>query len=356
MIGSKLSRLAGRHIPREIRDKTRTFAMPALQYAVRSMWAGDDHAARFRLSLEYGRELGKAMIRAGFGEATHVFTMLGEGGRLLPEAKARGLTVISELYISLSTESILAEERRQFPGWEPDVPDFEFIRQEKKIENRLLKYTDYFICPSEMARDDLVDCWGIDKRRTMLVPYGVDPRWLELQPQPQRGRVLFAGTVELRKGIHYLAMAADKLVARGFRYTFRVAGNIGRFIPTQPVCQHLSFLGRVRRTEMEREFAAADVFVMPSLSETGPEVNYEALACAVPVITTPEAKAIVRDKIDGLIVPSRDPDALADAITAIIEDREKRDQMSRAARERARDYTWDRYGERLIEALKSAPI
>jgi len=61
----------------------------------------------------------------------------------------------------------------------------------------------------------------------------------------------------------------------------------------------------------------------------------------------------LRDGIDGRIVLSRDPEVLADAITEISEDRQKRERMSHAARERARDFTWERYGERLVGALKS---
>jgi glycosyltransferase involved in cell wall biosynthesis len=70
-------------------------------------------------------------------------------------------------------------------------------------------------------------------------------------------------------------------------------------------------------------------------------------------VTTPEARAVVRDGIEGRIVPARDPDVLADAIIEIIEDREKRDRIARASRERARDFTWACYGERLTSALKS---
>ena len=61
----------------------------------------------------------------------------------------------------------------------------------------------------------------------------------------------------------------------------------------------------------------------------------------------------MRDGIEGRIVPSRDPDALANAITEIVEDRQKRERMAYAARERAQEFTWERYGERLIAALKS---
>jgi len=61
----------------------------------------------------------------------------------------------------------------------------------------------------------------------------------------------------------------------------------------------------------------------------------------------------VRDGIEGRIVPARDPEVLANAIVEIVEDREKRDRMARASRERARDFTWACYGARLVSALKS---
>jgi len=69
-------------------------------------------------------------------------------------------------------------------------------------------------------------------------------------------------------------------------------------------------------------------------------------------VATAEAGSVVRDDIDGRIVPSRDPEELANAIAEIVEDRQKRERMSGAARDRAHDYTWERYGERLLAALR----
>jgi glycosyltransferase involved in cell wall biosynthesis len=75
------------------------------------------------------------------------------------------------------------------------------------------------------------------------------------------------------------------------------------------------------------------------------------MACGVPVITTPNCGSLVRDQVEGFLVPIRDPLALANRIQQIIEDRPLRDRLSAAARRRARDYTWARYGERLLAAL-----
>jgi glycosyltransferase involved in cell wall biosynthesis len=174
-----------------------------------------------------------------------------------------------------------------------------------------------------------------------------------LPPQPQPGRVLFVGTAELRKGIHYLALAAEKLAAKNIRCEFRVAGNVSPQIARRTECKHLNFLGRVPRERIAEEYQQADIFVLPSLAEGSAEVTYEALAAGLPVITTRAAGSVARDGIEGRIVPERDSNTLADAIEQLVEDRALRDRMATAARERARDYTWEKYGERLVKALHS---
>lgn len=352
-IGGKLQRLARRQLPPEIRQKTFTFTAPMLRHGIRLMSGCKKPADRFREHLRWTSDLGNAMTRAGFGEATHIFSMLGEGGPFLAEAKRCGLKVVSEVYILLSTEKILAEERKLFPDWEPEQTDYDSIRREFPDSNAMLTQTDFAICPSEAVREDLADNFGIPRARSAVVPYGMNPKLLELQPQPQRGRVLFVGTAELRKGIHYLAMAAEKLAAKKIQCEFRVAGNVTPQIARRFECKHLNFLGRVPRERIAEELRQADIFVLPSLAEGSAEATYEALASGLPVITTHAAGSVVRDGIEGRIVPERDAAALAAAIEQLLEDRALRNRMAESARKRAGDFTWEKYGERLVSALSS---
>ena len=353
---SRAARLAARRLPDGIAGKTRTFARPVARHAWRSRRLDPgDAAGGFRENLRFSDELGEAMARAGYGAATHVYGMMGECGPFLARASRRGLRVISEVYIPLSTERILAEERRAFPDWEPEVPDYAALRREAgAVGDALLRWTDHFICPSPRVRDDLVANFGVGCVRTSVVPYGVEPRWFDVDPRPVPRRVLFAGAACLRKGIHYLAMAAERLRAGGCGYEFRVAGEVTPRVAAQPPCRHLTFLGRVPRARMCAEFEAADVLVLPSLAEGSATVTHEALAAGVPVVTTRAAGSPVRDGIEGRIVPERDPAALADAIAEIVGDRDRRARMSAAARRRAGAFTWDRYGERLVAALRSS--
>ena len=350
-IGARMTRLAARQIPQSVRAKTRTFGGVVCRGALRGVFADRDAVSRFRNHMRFDQDLGRAMIRAGYGEATHVFSMLAEASPFLIEARRRGLKVVNEVYILLSTERIVVEERCAFPGWENAEQNFAAVRREFYQRDPLLTETDFAICPSDAVRDDLAANHGFDIRKTCVVPYGMNPKWLALEPKPQRGRVLFVGTADLRKGIHYLALAAEQLKARGFAGEFRVAGNVTDQVRGQAVCKHLNFLGRVPRDRIHEEFQAADVFVLPTLAEGSAEVTYEALAAGVPLVTTNAAGSVARDGVEGLLVPERDAAKLADAIQRLVEDRALRDRMALAAHERARDFTWEKYGERLVAAL-----
>jgi glycosyltransferase involved in cell wall biosynthesis len=278
--------------------------------------------------------------------------MLGECGPLIGAAKNCELTVITEIYILLSAERILAEEQRRFPEWEPEPIDFDGVRNKFAEQRELLNQTDYAVCPSEIVRGDLEREFKFGEGRSAVVPYGVDGGWLTATVWPVTGRVLFGGTAGLRKGIHHLAKASELLQGRRRLYEFRIAGEVTQRIARLRECRHLTFLGRVPRDQVQAEFASADVFVLPSVAEGSAEATYEALAAGLPVITTEAAGSVVRHGIDGWVVPERDSVALAEAIERIIGDRHLRATMSLAARERAREYTVERYGERLVAALQ----
>lgn len=345
-------RLAARRVPDSIKSKTVTFGGQHFWHACAQRLCAADSKNRFREQLRRSRALGSAMIRHGFGRATHLYSMLGECGPVIGAAKQRGLRIVTEIYILLSAERILTNEQRHFPQWEPPPLNLDAVRNEFPEQTTLFAETDFFVCPSEKVRDDLEENLGFMAGRAAVVPYGVDPGWLAMPLKPVIGRVLFAGTAGLRKGIHYFADAAEKLHRKGRSYEFFVAGEVTGQVANQPACKHLNFIGRVPRDGMRTEFAAADVFTLPSLAEGSAESIYEALAAGLPVITTASAGSVVRHGIDGWIVPERDAEGLAWAIERIIEDRRLRTRMSIAARNQALDYTLQRYGERLTAALQ----
>jgi glycosyltransferase involved in cell wall biosynthesis len=99
-----------------------------------------------------------------------------------------------------------------------------------------------------------------------------------------------------------------------------------------------------------------DVFVFPSLFEGLALVQGEALSQGLPVITTSNSGGadILRDGVDGYIVPIRDSDAIAERLLAFCDDRAILQQMSEAARERAVQLDWQASKTRTVDAVKEA--
>jgi glycosyltransferase involved in cell wall biosynthesis len=341
-IGAPLKRLYQRQIPAAVRQRATAFSYSTLA----------DGALRHLLQApRTDRYTGLQMLKHGLGNANLVYSFLGWGRQLLEEAKSRGIPVVTDFYVRPSIARICQEELRAYPGWESEPSTSKHVNGIGSAHDPCL-VSDFVIVSGDAVADEVTAIHGFPRDRIAVVPLGVNDSLFQVHNDPVEGRVLFAGTCCLWKGIHYFAMAADTLVNRGHRYDFRVAGNVTRMIRAQPICHQLKFLDRVPRGEIKREYESADVLVFPTLADSFGIVQLEAMAAGIPVVTTRTAGSVVRHGIDGLIVPERDPHALADATAQIVEDRVLRERMSIAARDRARDYTWERYGERLIAALK----
>lgn len=348
--------IARRTPPREVIARARTFPTWFLEMQ-RALKRTDDPHLRIRMLRNAHSRASTRMIRAGVGEASHVIAMLGEGLEFQAEAKARGLVTATDVVIAPSTEAIVREEQRRFPDWEaPKIYFGQAFAEEAGVTplmDEVLAATDIFLCPSEFVRHDLITNFGVTPDHTRLVHYPIPPKMTEIQQRPVPGRVLFAGTAELRKGINVLAEAARLLKNSHGEIDIRVAGGVTQTVRDRPECAELTFLGRLNATGMQQAYATADLVVLPSLSEGSAGVVYEALSYGIPVVTTFESGSVVRNGQDGRIIPARNAGALAHAIEEIVRDRSLRAQMAHSARAHSGKYAWAEYGESLRAALFS---
>lgn len=349
LLGKAVVGLASRRPPAAVLAHTRTDDWEALRFKLAGL-GRHSLAERERLQLEHHARFGRDLNRWGLGRASHVFTVFGDGGALLHQARDLGLPILADVIIALSTRAIEEREYESYPDWGPKPLAAGVLADGSKPAQHLLTTTDVFVCPSQFVADDLVANWGVSRAATRIVPYALSGEWFEINRQPVPGRVLFVGSANRRKGIHYLAQAATDLKGRGRRYDFRVAGNAPGAVLTHPLSSSLHFLGRVPRFEIKEEFARADIFVLPTLAEGSATVVYEAMAAGLPVVTTRASGSVIEDGVDGLIVAERDPGGLAYAIERLVEDRALRDRISTNARRRAAAFGWVDYA-RAIRAL-----
>lgn len=317
----------------------------------RSLWSA---AMRpWRTPSQAYDHLSDAAMRWGVRGASLVYSMFGEGLDFLRAAKTQGARVAVDIFITPVAHRIVKQEQLQFPDWEVPAEIDELALEQHVIE--VLRLADILTCPGENVVDGLRCYSPFDETRVRVIPYACGFDYGGSRNAPVPGRVLFAGTAELRKGIHYLAKAANRLRDRGRDYEFRIAGSASPRVRGHSEAQSLAFLGHLPVSLLKREFMSADVLVLPTLAEGSATVIVEALAAGLPVITTPSAGSIIRHGEDGLIVPERDPQALADAIDSVIADRAQRRRLADAAQSNLTRYTETEWEERLVRGLGLVP-
>ena len=102
----------------------------------------------------------------------------------------------------------------------------------------------------------------------------------------------------------------------------------------------------------EEVFRKASVFVFPSLEEGGAKVTYEAMASGLPLITTHNSGSIVRDGVDGYIVPIRDAAALREKILYFYDNPAEVERLGANGRLAVMDHTWQHYRDNVIHAYQ----
>lgn len=247
-------------------------------------------------------------------------------------------------------QKIVAEESEREPAFASMLPDLNavpvWVESQLDMECELAAR---ILVGSSFARDSFI-AQGIPAEKLAVVPYGVD---LSLFSPPSAGipagdgfRILYVGRIGQLKGIGYLMKAYDRFRGRGTSLT--LVGNFhGSEESLRRYRKHFQHVSNVPRERLADIYRRADVFVFPSLLEGMGLVVLEAMASGLPVIVTPNGPGdIVRDGVDGFVVPIRDIDAIADRLDYFRANPEARKQMGANARERALEFTWEAYGQK----------
>jgi glycosyltransferase involved in cell wall biosynthesis len=338
-----------------------------LEYARRLNTAATERLAVY---LWAGTEFCRRILEKGFGRAGAVFTFNSAGLEILQCARREGLRAVMEQTIApMRVELELSkQERARFANWEIVSESSDGAAEYCQREEAEWQAAEVILCGSEFVRDGVAQCCG-PAEKCVVVPYGVDlPSLhrgeggrrpdevapLNLQPSILNRplRVLTVGVVGLRKGSPYVMEAAKQLKDKA---VFRMVGSIG--VTSQAEAQlreHVELTGPVPRSDIAQHFAWADVFLLPSICEGSAAVTYEALGYGLPVICTPNAGSVVRDGLEGFIVPVRDATAIAGRIDQLAQDVGLRAQMAAQAKARAAEFTVEAYGRRLLAAFIGA--
>ena len=224
---------------------------------------------------------------------------------------------------------------------------------ERELEE--IRMADYVLCPSRHVAESFVN-YGVLPEKCVIIPYGVNLELFKSLPNTsEKFSILFVGTVGVRKGLIYLFKALELLHGK-IDVQCTVIGMVEKqFEPVFNQYKHLfTHIPRVPHHDLIKYYNDASVFVFPSLDEGMAYVQLEAMACGLPVISTPNSggDSVLEDGIDGFIVPIRQAEAIAEKIKYLYNNKDVLNQMSLKAQVKAATFTWDNYGEKLAKLIE----
>lgn len=223
------------------------------------------------------------------------------------------------------------------------------------IERRALCAAARVVCVSAYTAREVERRHGVPRARLEVVHNAVEhsaPPPSPREPDPRRPLVLFLGRVTDQKGPETFLEAAARVLAVQPDVRFAVCGTGDRLAGAIEraaelgIARRVRFTGFLERVEVERMYALADVFVLPSVSEPFGIAPLEAVARGVPVIVSRQSG--VSEVLSGALkVDAWDVVGLADRILAVLRRPALRRSLAlRAARDLER-LTWEGRGERL---------
>jgi glycosyltransferase involved in cell wall biosynthesis len=228
----------------------------------------------------------------------------------------------------------------------------------RRVKDEEIGLADHVLTVSDMARDSYLEA-GVSASKVHAIALGADldlfrppdaPRRLE-PDQPLR--LLFAGATIPRKGFDVLLAALDRVAeaiataGSGGGFELRLAGpstdDAWRARPWA------SSAGSVGQAALVEEMRRAHLLVLPSRNDSYGMVVAEAMATGLPVLVSDQvgAKELVRDGVNGWVVPAGDAQALARRVLACVEHPSTVLGLATAARATAETATWSAYEQRV---------
>jgi glycosyltransferase involved in cell wall biosynthesis len=219
----------------------------------------------------------------------------------------------------------------------------------------LARRSDRVIAVSRALADELV-ARGIDRRRIVVISPGRER--LAAGPQTNRaGRVLCVANWTPGKGIHTLVAAAARvpevsLDLVGDAPDPAYASRVRRAIARRGLASRVRVYGSLGRSALERRYAAASIFALPTIREGYPIVFVEALAHGLPIVgcDIPAVREVTKGA--AILVPPGRIAPLAAALEKLVTDDRARRALARRSLLRARRLpTWAESEARFVRTL-----
>jgi glycosyltransferase involved in cell wall biosynthesis len=256
----------------------------------------------------------------------------------------------------------------------PELLPPERLKSLQKVLRNAMARADYYLAVSETTKKDMIKHLGVNSDIIYVVPHGVDPVFRYLPDQSSlaerlkkefnivRPYILYVGAIGRHKNVMGILHAYSLLRDRGYtNHDLLLVGppdsashEVRNFIIKNNMQNWVIMPGRVRQDSQELTdlYNGADCFLFLSYYEGWCSPPIEAMACGTPVIASSRSSIPETVGEAALLVDPDDPQAQADKIALLLEDKKVRRELIEKGLRRAAELNWRSSALQLIEVYK----
>ena len=225
----------------------------------------------------------------------------------------------------------------------------------KRSLSHLGKRIARFIVERSEDKTRVLQC-GTPDKKIALLHHTIDYVKMVSTPRSEEEMILTVGRYARNKGLHNLIDAAKVVLQTFPNLKCYIVGSVfdREYYnllkeKTRGFESHIHVTGPMEEARLVDLFSRARLFVFPALEDTRGLVNLEAMAAGIPVIasTLGSTALIVKDGVNGILVPPDNVNLLVESILSLWKDKEKRAGLAKKGQETAKTYYWEEYALRL---------
>lgn len=250
-------------------------------------------------------------------------------------------------------------------NWEKDILNDSLKFMTRYLQKKTLTEAEYLVFDSYKTMRIYQNEYKkvITEKPNDVIYDGVELDLFNFVPiEPKSKFTIFtAAPIIERKGIQYLIKAIAS-ISHEYSITLNIAGSgnyleeLKKLVKEYNLSTKVNFLGQIPREHIPKLMQASDLYVHPSTNETFPSILREAMATGRPIVST--SVGFINEHIsskNGTLVPSRNVDALANAIINLLSDFDLREKMSIANRKHAeKEFSYEHIAKKWMNVYEMA--
>lgn len=217
-----------------------------------------------------------------------------------------------------------------------------------KLDWLTRKFVSHYLVQTETAKKEWMKRVNLPENKFTVIPNGIDANFFAGIEKDEKLRqelgidraetvIICVANLHVNKGHKFLLEAFEKVFRRDKQIKLLLVGdgeekeNLKKQIENYKAKNNILFLGK--RTDVPELLKISDIFVLPTMFEGMSNAILEAMACGLPIITTdiPENRELIKDKINGILVPVNNTNEIATSLNTLLNDKNLIEKLAKNA-------------------------